>query len=365
MPVKHIRILVRSFSVLFLLFLIGIGEYVILWDTASPRTTCTRCHEIENSSNMWAQSGHRDLHCKECHGTALSNGLHSLEEKGMMVVHHFIGTDTQDLILSEGQLLEMLDNCRRCHSREYAKWVSGGHSATYAAIFLNEKHNSAEKLNADCLRCHGMFYQGTIQDLVAPTDTKGPWMLSSKEKSVQPAIPCFACHKIHRQGSPAVRADYSDPGKIFYERNIGLSKSLFYDRYEKAHIEVADLPTPTMRDSTRKVEVSGDARQRICVQCHASNAFHIAGTGDDRTPRGVHEGIGCPACHETHSNQSKQSCMDCHPAISNCQLDVTKMNTTFLDRKSPHNIHSVRCIDCHPKGIPQTGRRARQRVQGS
>jgi hypothetical protein len=28
------------------------------------------------------------------------------------------------------------------------------------------------------------------------------------------------------------------------------------------------------------------------------------------------------------------------------------MNTSYADSKSPHNIHSVRCEDCHPKGIP-------------
>ncbi|HXX62253.1 MAG TPA: cytochrome c3 family protein, partial [Bacteroidota bacterium] len=83
---------------------------------------------------------------------------------------------------------------------------------------------------------------------------------------------------------------------------------------------------------------------------------HEAGTSDDRTPRGVHEGISCLACHENHSNASRSSCQNCHPAISNCQRDVTTMNTTFFDRKSPHNIHFVRCIDCHTKGIPPKSR---------
>jgi len=32
---------------------------------------------------------------------------------------------------------------------------------------------------------------------------------------------------------------------------------------------------------------------------------------------------------------------------------VTKMNTTFADINSPHDIHSMRCIDCHTKGIPK------------
>ena len=53
------------------------------------------------------------------------------------------------------------------------------------------------------------------------------------------------------------------------------------------------------------------------------------------------------ACHETHSNNTKNSCKTCHPAISNCKIDVTKMNTSYADAKSPNNIHFVGCTDCH------------------
>ena len=48
-----------------------------------------------------------------------------------------------------------------------------------------------------------------------------------------------------------------------------------------------------------------------------------------------------------------QSCADCHPRLSNCGLDVEKMDTTFLDPKNGHNVHTVRCLDCHPKGEPK------------
>ncbi len=36
-----------------------------------------------------------------------------------------------------------------------------------------------------------------------------------------------------------------------------------------------------------------------------------------------------------------------------CKLDVEKMDTTFKDKTSKHNIHSVKCVDCHEKGIPK------------
>ena len=289
-----------TFSALVFFLLLAFGGFTYYWDTASPQATCASCHEIESSSNMWAQSGHRALLCRECHGTALSNGFHSLKEKGMMVVNHFTEGEREDIKLDEMDVLETMENCKRCHGEEYAKWTSGGHSATYAAIFLNEKHNSGEQLNADCLRCHGMLYEGTIKDLVAPLNVKGPWALNDPAKSTQPVIPCLTCHKVHREGAPAVPANPSDPKKIFYERKADLPKALFYYRYEKNHVEAADLPSPTIWDGTRKVEVSDDLLQRICLQCHAPSAFHQAGTGDDRTPRGIHEGISCLACHDHH-----------------------------------------------------------------
>jgi hypothetical protein len=29
------------------------------------------------------------------------------------------------------------------------------------------------------------------------------------------------------------------------------------------------------------------------------------------------------------------------------------MSTTFKDRSSKHNIHFVKCLDCHTKGVPK------------
>jgi Cytochrome c3/Cytochrome c554 and c-prime len=353
MKMKNIRKFWKVLLIAAACIIIAFGGFIIYWDTASPQATCASCHEIESPAAMWAESGHRNLLCKECHGTAFSNGLHSLSEKGMMIINHFAGKEASAVRLGEDDCVSILDNCKRCHGMEYAKWLSGGHSAPYSAIFLNKKHNSAVQPNADCLRCHGMFYEGTITDLISPVNVKGPWKMLNPDQADLPVIPCLACHEIHRKGSVTQRADYTEPDEIFYKNPAKPSAALYYYRYEKNHREIDDLPALKIWEKDRKVKVSSDLRQRICVQCHAPNAFHQAGTSDDRTPRGVHEGVGCLACHDRHSNDARQSCVDCHPAISNCGLDVTTMNTTFFDKKSPYNIHSVGCIDCHPKGIPK------------
>jgi len=338
-----------------ILLLAGVAAVVlyVTWSSASPQTACAGCHEIESSSVSWAMSGHRDFHCRECHGTALSNGLHSLTEKAMMVVRHYAGPGP--VRLNEAQVLEVMAGCRRCHGAEYARWISGGHSATYASIFLNRDHNSREQPGPDCLRCHGMFFEGTIGELVTPLNTTGPWKLARAGQDSLPVIPCLACHRVHREGLPAARADYADPKKIFYAASPAVSTMLWYDRYEKTHIDAAHLPALRLAGDSGSVRVADDARERVCVQCHAPDAFHRAGSGDDRTPRGVHEGLSCLACHENHSNESRRSCANCHPALSSCGIDVTTMNTTFHDPRSPNNIHFVRCADCHARGVPAKG----------
>jgi hypothetical protein len=113
------------------------------------------------------------------------------------------------------------------------------------------------------------------------------------------------------------------------------------------------------------VTVSQDPRQALCFQCHAPREPETGsvaaasawgpqvGSGDDRTPMGVHEGISCISCHEGHNQNARASCKNCHPKMSNCGLDVEKMDTTYAISASAHNIHWVKCADCHQHGIPK------------
>jgi hypothetical protein len=157
----------------------------------------------------------------------------------------------------------------------------------------------------------------------------------------------MACHVVHKEGKPALRPDYAKPASVFYIRNSSNSKVSFYDRHEKVHVPSTMLPKLKLINGDKSVVVSNDDRMRNCVQCHAPNGWHEAGTSDDRTPRGVHQGLSCLACHESHSNNARNSCANCHPAISNCKLDVLAMNTTYANAKSANNIHWVSCEDCH------------------
>lgn len=338
--------------ILFLVVITAFGSFYGYWDSASPSKTCSSCHEITSSVEILAESPHRNLACKECHGTAFSNGMHSLKEKGKMIFEHINGRSDEDIRLNEAQILEVMNNCTRCHKTEQARWLSGGHSARYKDIFLNEKHNKTEQLNFDCLRCHGMFSDLNIGELIGPLNTSGPWKIKINSMESNPVIPCLACHQIHLLGSTHQNPDYSNPQNASYNRITHNPVVSFYNRHDKTHIPAENLPLLEVWDCNRPVNVSSDPIMRNCIQCHAPNGKHEAGTSDDRTPRGVHEGFSCTACHDPHSNDARQSCAKCHPAVSHCKLDVTTMNTSYKDRQSPHNIHWVSCTDCHINGRP-------------
>lgn len=350
--------LLKIMILILLIVIIGGAAGYTAWNVANPEKTCASCHEINPSLEMWQISAHREINCQECHGSAFSNGLHSLKEKAGMVFSH-VGEQPlhRDIQLSESQVIETMQRCVNCHQDEYKKWQSGGHSATYAHIFLNEAHNKMERPYWDCFRCHGMYYEGTIYDLVDPVSIHGPWKISEEGKADEPTITCLACHEIHTENmNRSMPATMDDPTAIFYERKKNSEerhpKAGLYIRADKMYLRADHLPQPDIFDGERKVRVSSNALQRICVQCHAPGWSHQAGSQDDRTPSGVHEGLACMACHETHSNDATNACSQCHPTISNCGQDHITMNTSYHDPESPNNIHHMKCSDCHEDGVP-------------
>jgi hypothetical protein len=340
----------------FIILIAGLYGGYAGWNAADPQNTCAGCHEINPSFHTWQASAHRNISCTECHGTALSNGLHSLKEKGNMVLTHFTGNKrSSDVRLNEDQLTETMKNCIRCHQTEFSKWQSGGHSANYARIFLNEAHNKMEQPYWDCLRCHGMFYDGTIYDLLKPASEQGNWKLADEKVADRPVVPCFACHQIHSDNEPiGVQMAWDDRDESIRMRkektNSRNPAPKLFSRTDKMYFRADQLPNPAMNYNGKIIKTSDNPIQRVCMQCHAPNFKNISGSEDDRTPRGVHEGLSCTSCHEVHSNNASRSCISCHPAISNCGLDVKTMNTTFADKTSKNNIHFVSCEDCHTGG---------------
>ncbi|MGA2500167.1 MAG: multiheme c-type cytochrome [Tepidisphaeraceae bacterium] len=327
------RLLKFTGFLVFFLLAAGFGG-MTYFHYGNPQNTCASCHEMTGVHAAWSTSAHRNFHCRNCHGGSLTLDVHALRSHLDRVVQHVAGMPAEQIRLSEEHVLSVHAACRNCHPRQFADWQASRHSATYARIFLDPVHNTTEMLSPDCLRCHGMFSDGNIEDLVTPTSTTGPWSLKDPVKAGQPAIPCLACHQVH---TPAAGSTTRPEAKA----------AQLYVRHELAYFPTDMLPVTPIWQGERAVKLSPDPCQRLCVQCHSPDAFRQLGSSDDRTPAGVHEGLNCSACHNSHSNSAKASCSICHPASSHCGRDVEKMDTTFGVPTSKHNIHTVACADCH------------------
>jgi hypothetical protein len=315
---------------------------------------CASCHEMAGYVSVAHGSPHRKVDCLDCHEASLATKLRHIRV-------HLFGKLPEAVRLRDVDVLEMVPNCQRCHRQEYASWHAGPHSATYGQIFASPAQNSKQHLMEDCLRCHGMHFDGSIRDLVQPQNAQGPWHVTRAGFADQPAIPCQACHWVHREGSPETK-----PANRISVAGAAVYDSLaFYDRRERMHFAAKSLPMPRLFDGARAVTMSQDPRQGICYQCHAPREPETGtvaatnkwgpqvGSGDDRTPMGVHEGLSCISCHFGHNENARASCKTCHPQMSHCGLDVEKMDTTFAGAASQHNIHWVRCTDCHQHGVPK------------
>ncbi len=338
------------------------GSYATsLYYAAGHGDACADCHEMAAYVSAVHSSPHHNAGCTDCHDASLSTKLRHI---GV----HLSGSQPESIRMREVDTRQMIVSCQRCHQHEYVSWHAGPHSATYAEIFANSAHNSKRRLMDDCLRCHGMYFNGAVRDLVQPQNTRGPWHLTRPDLADQPTIPCQACHWIHREGLPETK-----PASRISVAGPAIPESLaFFDRREEMHFTALSLPIPKLYDGATLLKVSPDQRQSVCYQCHAPRqpetnsvaAIHHwgeqAGSGDDRTPMGVHEGLSCFSCHNGHNQNARASCKTCHPAMSHCGLDVEKMDTTYANPSSPHNIHWVRCVDCHKHGVPKVRTRLKQ-----
>jgi hypothetical protein len=325
-----------------------------LYYAAGHGSACADCHEMTAHVNAMHSSPHRSAGCTDCHEATLATKLRHVRV-------HILRGAPEEIHLREADLKPMIAKCQGCHQHEYASWHAGPHTATYSEIFLNTAHNTKRQLMNDCFRCHGMYFEGSVRDMVQPVDTKGPWHLQHPELAGEATIPCQSCHWVHREGSPSTKPveRISVAGRPVND-SIGL-----YDRREQMHFAAASLTVPALYDGPKKLKVSPDPRQGLCYQCHAPRqpdtnsvaaANHWgsqAGSGDDRTPMGVHEGLSCMSCHNGHSESARASCATCHPQMSHCGIDVEKMDTTYASKTSKHNVHWVKCTDCHEHGVPK------------
>jgi hypothetical protein len=229
---------------------------------------CARCHEIRPMVESWAASSHRTVACKECHGSSFGADLRMHAKSLQRAWLHARGEAPEQIHVRHTDVVAIVARCASCHREEHADWESGPHGAPYAAIFINPEHNAGQQLIDDCLRCHAMHFDGGIGELVTPLDRKGPWTFVHEQDAGLPAVPCLACHAVHRTGQPF--ASRTARGKLEGREQELVRPSLaFYDRRALEPVGLERLPLPTMWEGARPVRTSPDQRQALCCQCHA------------------------------------------------------------------------------------------------
>src|SRR5262249_13187028 len=107
---------------------------------------CTSCHEMQPVYDQWHGSSHRGVGCEKCHGGAPTLDVSFHWNNATRVYTHVRGELPERIKFGNSYVQAMNSRCEVCHRQEYAAWRSGGHSGTYARIFLDKKHNTENML---------------------------------------------------------------------------------------------------------------------------------------------------------------------------------------------------------------------------
>lgn len=290
------------FIILVAILIIGISSYTA-WNTLNPNYTCASCHEIQTACADWEQSFHADIACTKCHGTALES-IQSAKEKLNMIYTHFTAKKTiEDIHLNEEQSLTIAARCAECHQAEQTAWKAGAHSATYKDIFMDIEHNKDERPYWDCFRCHGMFYDGDIDNLMSMEGDIEKWHIKETKQMNRPTITCLACHQSHhKQERNTAYNDMDENARSVLSKKTKTPPTALYMRADKRHMPSIDLlPIELFEDDSLK-QVINDPNTLLCMQCHSPNSARQIGSEDDKTPTGMYTGMNCISCHDPHSN---------------------------------------------------------------
>ena len=118
------------------------------------------------------------MDCKECHGSAFTLDLDMHATNLRHLYYQVSGRIPERVRLKDAAGRPRRRQLRRAATATRSpSGRAGGHSVAYSHIFLSAKHNAKTRLMDDCLRCHGMFADGNVADIVAPIDNggRGAW----------------------------------------------------------------------------------------------------------------------------------------------------------------------------------------------
>ena len=102
--------------------------------------------------------------CEKCHGGALTLDVAFHCNNANRACSHLRGDLPEQIAFANRYVQAMTANSARpAIGRSTPRGRRDRTAPTYARIFLDKKHNAENMLMDDCLRCHGMHFEGGIR----------------------------------------------------------------------------------------------------------------------------------------------------------------------------------------------------------
>ena len=162
----------------------------------------------------------------------------------------------------------MRSAARRATSRSSPQWQTGPHRVTTRRSSSTRNTTPSGILMDDCLRCHGMHFEGGARPGHAGGH-EGPVEAGAGGPAAAPAIPCLTCHAVHRAGRAAESGHVAQGGRSPQGGDRPAVAGVLRPADDGAGAASRMLPVPRSWTGERPVRMSPDPRQALCYQCHA------------------------------------------------------------------------------------------------
>lgn len=297
---------------------------------------CNSCHIMNPSYGAWASSGHKGVHCYDCHMDDGAINYLKAKVNGLKEVYLVVTNS----VTTPGTDEKAWDRCQKCHAKLL------GPSSQQTDSFEHYKHISK---GLDCKQCHGNLVHG-------------------KENKDFKQL-CVDCHK----NKVATPTSHSTPefkvthGQAFLKNNNSCelchSEGQGKEMCQKCHglamphpNQFVDKHVAEIKSANATSANANTAGTEVCLKCHLAKP--------DDLPR---KAQSCQACHgitlphpqdflsghgKAVQDQGDKTCLNCHKDQPAGQTRLAKSCDSCHGIKMPHpqNFQSQHAADVKTNG---------------
>ncbi|TAL17185.1 hypothetical protein EPN96_06165 [bacterium] len=280
------------------------------WQFANSSSFCGSCHAMKPYYKNWAESGHKEVSCTECHlPPGAWNHIKYKAIDGAISGVYFVtgkGPSKASAHVPEASCMNIAYGCHdpKKLDEKGPKQFAGGEFEH--STHLGDLDNG---LNPECTTCHSATTQEKHLEVK-------PEICVQCHHNMKETGQCSSCHKLrpqvtvagakfeHAKGKKSCRSCHS---------NIN-SPSKPADNCVKCHGQKEALETEKTSEKMHEIHVS-DRKIKHKVECFDCHGVMLPLKKTGRDPAYIHKfhiekaQQGCTDCH---SGKSVPSCSDCH-----------------------------------------------------